>query len=145
MVVDDSGDNGQAYRRARQTIFIALLDQWRTSGACLVCSGVARGARAADQAPAGDPRAVSRVQAAGSSAVASEMAAKARAEMLAGVGAIGKRRKAWEEALRRAEADARAGPLGQAENNASATSPPGDNRPSENNGPIGSPPVRYPG
>ena len=72
-----------------------------------------------------------------------KMAAKARAEMLAGVGAIGKRRKAWEEALRRAEADARAGPLGQAENNASATSPPGDNRPSENNDPIGSPPVRY--
>ena len=73
-----------------------------------------------------------------------KMAAKARAEMLAGVGAIGKRRKAREEAMRRAEADARAA-LGQAENNASATSPPGDNRPSENNGPIGSPPVRYPG
>jgi hypothetical protein len=60
-----------------------------------------------------------------------KMAAKARAEMLAGVGAIGKRRKAREEALRRA--------------NASATSPPGDNRPSENNDPIGSPPVRYSG
>jgi len=40
------------------------------------------------------------------------LAAKARAEMMAGIGAIGKRRKAREEALRRAEADARAA-LGQ--------------------------------
>jgi hypothetical protein len=38
-----------------------------------------------------------------------KMAAKARAEMFAGVGAIGKRRKAREEALRRAEADAQGG------------------------------------
>jgi len=35
------------------------------------------------------------------------MAAKARAEMLAGIGAIGQRRKARQEALERAEEDAR--------------------------------------
>jgi hypothetical protein len=35
------------------------------------------------------------------------LAAKARAEMLAGIGAIGKRRKARQEALERAEEDAR--------------------------------------
>jgi hypothetical protein len=36
-----------------------------------------------------------------------KMAAKARTEMLVGIGAIGKRRKARQEALERAEEDAR--------------------------------------
>jgi hypothetical protein len=48
-----------------------------------------------------------------------KQAVLAREQMLAGIGAIGKRRRAREEALRRAEADARAA-LGQPQNITSA-------------------------